>query len=82
MALACPLPLPAPLMPPPIVASLQLLASFPERRFQELERGLEATAAEMAALQDMGAGMTEYRATLDVASQQVGKLGWEEEGTG
>lgn len=40
-------------------------------RLQQLERGVEASTAEAAALQEGLAGVAEYRAALDVASQQV-----------
>lgn len=47
-------------------------------RLQELERGVEASTAEAAALHDGLAGVAEYRAALDVASQQVrgGQIGY------
>jgi hypothetical protein len=41
------------------------------RRFQELERGLQASAADVASVREVGASLGEYRATLDVASQQM-----------
>lgn len=51
--------------------AIPALLPRPPRRFQALEAAVAAGAAEAAALREAGAGLGEYRATLDVASQQM-----------
>ena len=61
--------------PPHLIPSFQRCPVSPHPlllcRFQELERGLQASAAEVASVREVGASLGEYRATLDVASQQM-----------
>lgn len=63
--LAPPTPLPTLLPAPP------WLISLPPYRFQELERAQEAHRAELASVAEAGAELAQYRATLDLASQQM-----------
>lgn len=65
-----PRPLPAPHIPPPAARA----SSPPPRRFQQLERSLQANALQVVKLQEESEEHAKYRTNLDVASQQVRKL--------